>query len=582
MYKWTNYVYGWKKRYFFLHNGVLQYCKEKGQARKGALHLNVAQVQSHNKNPCRIIVDSGTTVLHLKTNTQEDALAWLNALRAAQELMQKEVRREELRDMLTIAPVLEGQSALSLIASKVTVIWELQAQLEDLTTQFDKVPGINKLLDITNRIKTASAELLTLAEEEHTSLTRAGKETSRDRTEHSSGSEAGEDLFYDALDGEGEKELLRIPARNCLPVARNTKTKGNLWKIIKDAVGKELGKITVPLTFHEPLSMLQRLAEDLTFHSLLIKADQSQDQWMRMAYVACFAVSAYSSTLSRCFRPFDAILGETFELEIEGLRLISEQVGRNPDTIAIHCDHESFTFWANITLQSIFKGTFLQVNPLGDLHVVLKRHSDHFVWNKATTTVHNLLTGKAYVDHHGTIDLLNISTNDRCRLTLQKLGWFEKSPNQVQGSVLDTRNMARYEISGTWSDHFIIKSTQGHNEVLAWELPAPLEGAESSYSFTQFTLQLNISPEQYPKPIAATDSRFRPDLRALEAGDVKTATSEKVRIEEKQRAARKLREAEKAEHCAKWFELREGEWRYKGGYWETKEAGIYDGCKDLY
>lgn len=582
MYKWTNYVYGWKKRYFFLHNGVLQYCKEKGQARKGALHLNVAQVQSHNKNPCRIIVDSGTTVLHLKTNTQEDALAWLNALRAAQELMQKEVRREELRDMLTIAPALEGQSALSLIAGKVSSIWELQAQLEDLTAQFDKVPGINKLLDVTNRIKTASAELLTLAEEEHASLTKAGKETSRDRTEHSSGSEEGEDLFYDALDGEGEKELLRIPARNCLPVARSTKTKGNLWKIIKDAVGKELGKITVPLTFHEPLSMLQRLAEDLAFHSLLIKADQSQDQWMRMAYVACFAVSAYSSTLSRCFRPFDAILGETFELETEGLRLISEQVGRNPDTIAIHCDYEDFTFWANITLQSIFKGTFLQVNPLGDLHVVLKRHSDHFVWNKATTTVHNLLTGKAYVDHHGTIDLLNITTTDRCRLTLQKLGWFEKSPNQVQGSVLDSRNIARYEISGTWSDHFIIKSIQGHNEVLAWELPAPLEGSESSYFFTHFTLQLNIPPEQYPKPIAATDSRFRPDLRALEAGDVKTATSEKVRIEEKQRAARKLREAEKTEYTAKWFELREGEWRYRGGYWETKENGIYDSSQGLY
>lgn len=581
MYKWTNYVYGWKKRYFVLHNGVLQYCKEKGQARKGALHLNIAQVQSHSKNPCRIIVDSGTTVLHLKTNTQEDALQWLNALRAAQELLQKEVRKEELRDMLTIAPALEGQSALSLIAGKVSVIWDLQAQLEDLIPQFDKVPGVGKLTDVAIRLKTAAAEVLTLVEEEHTALTRAGKDTSRDRADRSFGSEEGQDLFFDALDGGGE-ELQQVPVRKCLPVARSAKARGSLWKVLKDSVGKELGKIAVPLSFHEPLSLLQRLAEDLTFTSLLLKANQSEDQWMRMAYVACFAVSAYSSTLNRCLKPFEAILGETFELEQEGMRLICEQVSRHPDITALHCDHEDFTFWANIALHSSFKGTFMQINPVGDLHVVLKRHSDHFVWNKVTTTVHNLLTGKAYVDNHGTIDLMNMTTNDRCRLTMQKLGWFEKSPNQVQGSVLDPRNTARYEISGTWSDHFIIKSAQGHSEVLAWELPAPLAGTESSYFFPQFALQLNISPDQYPKPIVCTDSRYRPDLRALEAGDLKTAAAEKVRIEEKQRAARKLREAEKADYKPRWFEPREGEWRYLGGYWEAKDSGSYGESQSLY
>ena len=580
MYKWTNYVYGWKRRYFVLHNGVLQYCKEKGQARKGALHLNVAQVQSHSKNPCRIIVDSGTTVLHLKTNTQEDALQWLNALKAAQELMQKAVHHEELRDLLTIAPSLSGQSALSLIARKVTVIWELQAQLEEFSARLSKSPGIDKLLSVAQRLKTEAGEMLTLVEEEHTALTKATKETKTDR---SSGSDEPEDLFFDALDGEETIEPLQIPIRKCLPIARSPlKINQHLWKTVKDAVGKELGKIAVPLSLHEPLSMLQRLAEDLSFSALLVKADRCEEPWARMAYVACFAVSAYSSTINRWLKPFDTVLGETFELELDGLRLISERVSRQPDVLALHCDHDNFTFWMNITLQSSFKGTFLQINPDGDLHVLLKRHSDHLVWNKATTTVHNLITGKAFIDHHGTIDLLNVQTKDHCRLTLHKRGWFEQSPNQVEGVVMDARGTVRASISGTWSDHFIIKSSQGQEELLAWELPPASEGTESSYYFSQFALQLNIPPEQYPKPIAQTDTRFRTDIRALETGDVKTATAEKVRIEEKQRAARKLRETEKIAYQPRWFEQRDGEWRYKGGYWEAKETGSFTDCPSLY
>ena len=42
-----------------------------------------------------------------------------------------------------------------------------------------------------------------------------------------------------------------------------------------------------------------------------------------------------------------------------------------------------------------------------------------------------------------------------------------------------------------------------------------------------------------------TDSRKRPDQRLLEEGDVDAASDEKYRLEEKQRAARRLRESRK-------------------------------------
>jgi hypothetical protein len=46
-----------------------------------------------------------------------------------------------------------------------------------------------------------------------------------------------------------------------------------------------------------------------------------------MLYVACFAVGAYPSA-ERTYKPFNPILGETFELKQGSMRYIAEQARR--------------------------------------------------------------------------------------------------------------------------------------------------------------------------------------------------------------------------------------------------------------
>jgi hypothetical protein len=60
------------------------------------------------------------------------------------------------------------------------------------------------------------------------------------------------------------------------------------------------------------------------------------------------------------------------------------------------------------------------------------------------------------------------------------------------------------------------------------------------YNFTELACQLN-EPEA---GVAPTDTRNRPDQRLMENGMWDEANIEKVRLEEKQRAARRIREAE--------------------------------------
>lgn len=77
---------------------------------------------------------------------------------------------------------------------------------------------------------------------------------------------------------------------------------------------------------------------------------------------------------------------------------------------------------------------------------------------------------------------------------------------------------------------------------------------EHMYGMTQHQLQFNQLTESLAAHLAPTDTRFRPDQRALENGDFKLAEAEKHRLEEKQRAVRKYNEKNNFEPKPYYFE----------------------------
>lgn len=103
----------------------------------------------------------------------------------------------------------------------------------------------------------------------------------------------------------------------------------NLWSIMKNCIGKELSKIPMPVNFSEPLSFLQRLTEDFEYAECLQKAAQCTDSCEQLAYVAAFTISSYANTTARTGKPFNPLLGETFECDRRddlGWRSFAEQV----------------------------------------------------------------------------------------------------------------------------------------------------------------------------------------------------------------------------------------------------------------
>lgn len=75
--------------------------------------------------------------------------------------------------------------------------------------------------------------------------------------------------------------------------------------------------------------MLQRLAEDYEYSDILDYAATLTDTQEQLAHVAAFTISSYSTTSNRTGKPFNPLLGETFECDRRddyGWKLISEQV----------------------------------------------------------------------------------------------------------------------------------------------------------------------------------------------------------------------------------------------------------------
>uniref|UniRef100_A0A8C4JWC2 Oxysterol-binding protein n=1 Tax=Dromaius novaehollandiae TaxID=8790 RepID=A0A8C4JWC2_DRONO len=387
----------------------------------------------------------------------------------------------------------------------------------------------------------------------------------------------------------------------------------NLWSIMKNCIGKELSKIPMPVNFNEPLSMLQRLTEDLEYHELLDKAVKCESSTEQMCFVAAFSVSSYSTTVHRTAKPFNPLLGETYELDRLdefGFRSLCEQVSHHPPAAAHHVySKRGWTLWQEITIASKFRGKYLSIMPLGTIHLEFHSSGNHYVWRKVTSTVHNIIVGKLWIDQSGEIEIVNHKSKDKCQLKFTPYSYFSRDvPRKVTGVVTDADGKAHYVMSGTWDEKMecskIVQSSHGSTssegkqktvyqtlspKVLWKKYPLP-ENAENMYFFSDLALTLNEPEER----VAPTDSRLRPDQRLMESGRWDEANVEKQRLEEKQRAVRRRREfsaftgKDYEGYIPLWFERKvdpmTGELIcvYKGGYWEAKDKQDWSMCPDIF
>lgn len=98
----------------------------------------------------------------------------------------------------------------------------------------------------------------------------------------------------------------------------------SIWQILKSAIGKDMTKITMPIWLNEPISMLQKIAEVCSNTPIMEMALKEKDDSKRLGLIAIFLISQYEAVYLRNRKPFNPLLGETYEIIQPNYRFVSE------------------------------------------------------------------------------------------------------------------------------------------------------------------------------------------------------------------------------------------------------------------
>ncbi|XP_073162116.1 oxysterol-binding protein-related protein 6 isoform X3 [Lepidochelys kempii] len=387
-----------------------------------------------------------------------------------------------------------------------------------------------------------------------------------------------DNVFRQILNGELAGGAFRNGRRTCLPAPCPDTSNINLWNILRNNIGKDLSKVSMPVELNEPLNTLQHLCEELEYSELLDKAAETDDPYERMVLIAAFAASGYASTYYRAgSKPFNPVLGETYECirEDKGFRFFSEQVSHHPPVSACHCESKNFVFWQDIRWKNKFWGKSMEILPIGTLNVTFPKYGDYYVWNKVTTCIHNILSGRRWIEHYGEITIRNTKSSVCiCKLTFVKVNYWNSNVNEVQGIVMDQEGKVVHRLFGKW--HEGLYCGVAPSAKCIWRPGSMPTHYERYYGFTRFAIELNELDPVLKDILPTTDARFRPDQRLLEEGNVEAAATEKQRIEELQRSRRRNMEENNIEYKPKFFKKvidanQRESWVSNDTYWELRK-----------
>ncbi|XP_061736150.1 oxysterol-binding protein-related protein 6 isoform X4 [Nerophis ophidion] len=367
--------------------------------------------------------------------------------------------------------------------------------------------------------------------------------------------------------------------RTCLPAPCPDTSNINLWNILRNNIGKDLSKVSMPVELNEPLNTLQRMCEELEYSELLDKAAETESPFERMVLVAAFAVSGYSSTYYRAgSKPFNPLLGETYECirEDKGFCFFSEQVSHHPPISACHCESKNFTFWQDVRWKNKFWGKSMEILPVGTVNLMIPSFGDHYEWNKVTTCVHNILSGRRWIEHYGEITIRNTKSSAcLCKLTFVKGNYWSSNVNEIQGFVMDQEGKVIHRLFGKWHEGLYCGVPPSAKCI--WRPGSMPTDYELYYGFTRFAIELNELCPELKDVLPRTDARFRPDQRHLEEGNLEIAALEKQRIEDLQRTRRKWNEENNVKQEPCFFRKvvdsnRRERWLSNNMYWELRKS----------
>ena len=290
-------------------------------------------------------------------------------------------------------------------------------------------------------------------------------------------------------------------------------------------------------TLHMGFAHEQKLAP-----IFLTKAALSNDKYERIKWVTTYLMSSLHFSVIQ-IKPFNPIIGETFQCRIGNIDLYIEQTVNHPITLNIYGKeiNGEFIMYGHLITDASIHVNSLYTSRLGKYFIKFK-DGTLFRVIMPPITLKGLSMGDRlfnFIDKGLVIDL----TNNLCsyiEMNPDELGFFQSFfktkktfPDFFKGNIVDLQDVTIDENGG---NHKLNKKAKSYGT---------FEGEWTSYiSFDNIEYwnnsmkSLNLFSHEFTLP---SDGRFRPDLINLINGNEEQSQIEKEKLEVRQRQDRKLR-----------------------------------------
>ena len=366
--------------------------------------------------------------------------------------------------------------------------------------------------------------------------------------------------------------------------------------MVKDFVKTfTLKNTSLPILYNEPISMLQKQCEKFYYSNLLKEASNEKiNKELKICYLIGFICGELSLNINRYLKPFNPILGETFEFfdNERQFRYFSEQVSHNPVITAYMCESKDFVYFGDTRMKSsfkVFKGA-LEILFTNKTHILFKNTQDKFVFNKPKVYLSGIINGIPKYDYEGEI-VVEYVNNNKIKGVVNFYEGKNKKNNEVSvDGIIYNDSKIIYRIKGNWNERiYYFCEGKENEEIDIWKINKDelyLNNTFKNYNLPSYSLNLNFINDDLKNILPKSDSRLRPDQREYELGNIDEAIKLRQIIEDNQRSRHKQFEEKKIVYEPFYFNnifndnSNDFVYVYKGGYFEDRSENKYRNEKE--
>ena len=382
-----------------------------------------------------------------------------------------------------------------------------------------------------------------------------------------------------------------------------------IWKILKNLIGQDLRRISLPLVLNEPASGLQRMGEGITnCHGLFKQAANCDDSIRRLVLTSTFLISMVADLNIRRKKPFNPMLGETFEYVHDEYRLLIEKIQHIPKQLSCFClESEDYTVWGydypgNPAFKFAGGKGQLEITIIGTITVYYKKFDEYITFQRPQFMVRNLIFGVNFLDMQGPVTAMSHKTGEKIvyQFTARKS---EEQSSHVTASAYTSTGQKVLTIDGCWHQEVHMRDLRTNKTELLFKPRELAENAHLQFFFFKRSVLMNYINDEMAETISPTDSRLRTDIRLFEEANLEQAEKVHVDIEIQQRKVRKqvedgeveawqprffkkvahpcIKESDQAQIEPIMYALIENEGDGKG-YWERRENKDWSDMPNLW